>query len=1012
MTTLHLVTGLYSCINSFASRYVDPLEDHYVVVLFTDREDEASIAERIRRIQGVRKVVFLRNPATYRAKLSDPKRVFRWCSGKVPTQLRMFFSHSSWLLNSLAAAAPGAAVSLFEEGMAGLYPGNLAPLNFLERVVRVEYHDYLGRIRPLSSVQNPELFEELDASLFLGRLEQACGTSSVELGSGTVVLAEQYFDRKAASVPTGELQQLYADAAITIIGKGYRVIYKAHPRHRSEIFDFVNSAVSTAGLEGLSLMEARDVPLEALMSSSRPAAIVAVNSTLLLSAPHLLGVPSFRIETDYGLRLASSLPAERLGQLANHLLLRDRIPPLAELPQPGSRRDAWTIMSRSAESVPATTDDPLLMALCREAPAPSAELVEAFRTIESSAASHVSFDLFDTLVVRPASNGSEVFTLLDREAAPLLPAAVRFSNARSSAVQSLRSRARLAGGEWEEYPMAAVAAETSHLLSAAIPPERIEAIEFGLERRLLGARDLGLALLTNARRLGKRIGIVSDTFYSAERLWELVGHLFPLTPDFIFTSADIGCTKAAGGLFDAVLQRLSIPPERLLHVGDSPASDVARPAERGISTLHVPSTYSAARRQLWSGQLWSGFREESGLGLVKGLIANRYFDNPFVETPSGVSLGTPRSIGYAVVGPALLGWTLWIARQALVGGYDRVGFLARDGFVPRGIYRRLRQIDPRLPEDRYLFASRRLAFQVFSSDPSHIAMTKFVHGLNPRNTPRKLLDNRVGPHAVALLGPALAKAGIHELDQPLGSENLAALITILTENAEQLAVSNRRSSAAARHYYQEQLAGSTRPVVVDLGYSGSSQRAIMASRDDRVDGLYFVTMEHALEYSMITEAKFEPWSHDRTFFTYGTVLEYLVTPLDLHECLGVDENSGRPILLPVPRRDGVNVAIQWGIQEFIDDVFSIFGAHVFDLAMRPDSATRALAALIATPTEADAALFVGATQDDSAGSGNSELLESWLPARQVLRQRSQKEPRSEAGAPRRRGRTRGVLVQP
>ncbi|MGC5166999.1 polysialyltransferase family glycosyltransferase [Luteimicrobium sp. DT211] len=984
MTTLHLVTGLYSAVNSFASRYVGPEDDHHVVVLFTDPRDEPRLTRRIRRLRGVRTVSFLREPSEYLEILSDAEQMTELCEGQTPQQLRMFLSHSHWLLDALAGAFPEAGVSLFEEGMAGLYPDNLGPLQFLDRVVRVEYHHYLGAFAPLSAAGHPELFEEIDATAFTGALERACGRHDAELTPDTVVLVEQYFDRKGDAVSTDELVAVYRETVQDLLAKGYRVAYKPHPRHASAVYRAIADSLPASDAGALSLMTNRDLPLEVLIGTSRPAAVVAVSSTLLLTAPHLLGVPSFLVDVDFGLRMSAAIGAERTGLLATTLALRDRIPTVAQLPAVDGGVDPWTVLERQVDSVPPTTQDPLLAAVHGVGGAVTPGLPDAFRTLRASDAPYVSFDVFDTLVTRPVSRASDLVSVLDRELAPDLTPMARYSNARNAAVGTLRAADRVVGAERDEYPIEAVAEQTSRLLGGAPHGKALLAAEVALEERHLAPRALGAALMLFAHRLGKRVGLVSDTFYSAAELLDLVEPHLPVEPDFVFASADADATKASGALFDVVLHDLGITPDQLLHVGDHPVSDVERAAGRGIATLHVPSAADAARRTHALGGLWKGFREEKGLSLVKGVVAQRFFDNPFVTFPKGAaSLGTPHALGYGVAGPALLGWTLWVARQARDLGYDDVAFLARDGYVPHGIYERLRDHDPELPRARYLLASRRAAFQVFSGDPAHVASTQFVHGLNPANTPRTLLATRFGPAVVRMLEPALAAARITDLDAPLGTDRAAALVAVLVEHAEEIAAACADRSAVARRYYAEQLGDAERPAVVDLGYSGSSQRAIMASLGRRVDGLYFTGMEHALEYAVITGARFEPWSQDRTFFRYGTVLEYLLTPVGLPECHGFGP-GGRPVLAPTVAADRRNAEIQRGIGEFVRDVFARFGERVPLLAMRPDSATWALARLLAAPSPAEARMLDGALQDDATGSGTAGLMDAWQPGRDAL----------------------------
>jgi hypothetical protein len=82
--------------------------------------------------------------------------------------------------------------------------------------------------------------------------------------------------------------------------------------------------------------------------------------------------------------------------------------------------------------------------------------------------------------------------------------------------------------------------------------------------------------------------------------------------------------------------------------------------------------------------------------------------------------------------------------------------------------------------------------------------------------------------------------------------------------------------------------------------------------------------------------------------------------------------------------DRRNAAIQRGIDDFVGDVFACFGERVPMLAMRPDSATLALARFMASPSATDARMLDGALQDDAAGSGAAGLMDAWQPGRDAL----------------------------
>lgn len=986
MTTLHIVTGLYSAVNSFASRHFSRSEDHYVVVLFAAPEDEAFIARHLKRDAVVRQVTFLHEPSHYIRLLSDRTRMMAACAGVVPDHVRMFLTHQVWLQNAIARAFPEASISLFEEGMAGFYPDVLDGVDFLDRLAYVEYHNYLGLFQPLSALSYPELFEEISPNSFLTTLGNLCGQArDPAITSQTFVLTEQYFHRKGGAISIDAEVACYADAVRTTIAAGYGIAWKTHPRHGSDIYHRVSAALDSDSQERFRLIEESPLPLESYLLTSRPAGVIAVNSTALLGAPHFFGVPSYRIETNIPLVLSRSLPAERQGQATNYLALRDRLPTVAELAGEGDIVARWEAFSERVTSVPTMLDDPLLRMLCGRDVSAGPEYSASLQAVVETKASHVSFDLFDTLVVRPATEPNDILFLGDRKFTDDLATAVRFSNARAGAIEALRASDRINGIEKSEYHLTDVYSFIQDRLrwSPQVADEMV-AFERDLEAKMLRGRRFCIGLAILAMRLGKQVGIISDTLYSAEEIQSLISRHLPFTPDFLFASADHNATKRDGALFDIALHSLGIPPAQLLHIGDDANSDVRVPERRGIQSLHIPSTMQGAAKTRSLGAAWAGFRQERGLKVIRGMVANRFFDLPGAYPSASASLGSAYSVGYGVSGPALLAWTVWIARQARLRHYDHVAFMSRDGHVPHGIYERLRASDPTLPSSQYLLGSRRIAMAVFSGVPDHVWMTRFVHGLNPSNSARNVIETRFGETVWHLLVGPLAAVGINDPDAALGTAGMSALSGVLLDNAQTIASVCQPRRRAASAYYRQALEQFPRPVIVDLGYSGSSQRALMSALQRPIDGLYFVTMEHATEYEEILDVTSLGWSQNRLFFARGTVLEYLLSPVDLPECIGISPATGRPEFSPVAMSDPVNAHIQRGIRDFVNDVFDRFGEDTSKLFVRADSATHSLSQFIGAPSVEDARLLAGALQDDTLGRGGNDLIAAWPQGAKVL----------------------------
>ena len=95
-------------------------------------------------------------------------------------------------------------------------------------------------------------------------------------------------------------------------------------------------------------------------------------------------------------------------------------------------------------------------------------------------------------------------------------------------------------------------------------------------------------LIANLQKHGKRIFLISNTYYSASELLQLIG-----TPNFnldeikIIASSEYKVSKK-NGLYNKIIQDFNLDIDNWLHIGDSLTSDVVTPQSLGIkSVLYV-----------------------------------------------------------------------------------------------------------------------------------------------------------------------------------------------------------------------------------------------------------------------------------------------------------------------------------------------------------------------------------------------------------------------------------------
>jgi len=207
--------------------------------------------------------------------------------------------------------------------------------------------------------------------------------------------------------------------------------------------------------------------------------------------------------------------------------------------------------------------------------------------------------------------------------------------------------------------------------------------------------------------------------------------------------------------------------------------------------------------------------------------------------------GDPMNFGRDCLGPCLVDVAHWVrARARALVADPCLLFVARDGHLLRQVYDRLH------PEDRershYVLTSRAAVRFAALADPAAVVRELDVC---PRgDTVRNLLISRFhlldGPDAP--IDPAIAevladpRADLRFAD-PAGAAILAASVARLAPLVAARAARHREHFAR----YLRDIVGARDPVVVDLGYRGTSQRHFAEVLGRPVAGLYLVTHEEA-----------------------------------------------------------------------------------------------------------------------------------------------------------------------
>lgn len=446
----------------------------------------------------------------------------------------------------------------------------------------------------------------------------------------------------------------------------------------------------------------------------------------------------------------------------------------------------------------------------------------------------VSFDLFDTLVLRPflkPTGAREYLGYLVKKQFAI----DRFPELREHAEASAR---QVAG---QDVDTTAIYRTMSGMPQAkGIPVESILALELATEKRQLRPRQALLDAAVHMGRVGKTVIAVSDMYLNAEQLRSVLPDTVNDAVAQILVSSETGWRKDTGAAWEKLPGYLGTEAERWLHVGDNEHSDIQLPFALGfVPPVHVLRTHALldvvpalrplrptqAQLTSWPNQLW--------LGLVGNHLLELADRDPGAFD-AGLCIEDPQTIGYAVLGPLVLDYLTWMIRLASTEKADAVLFLSREGFLLRKAYDILCQaVREKTPRSVYLLASRRgvgtPSVRVFS-DISHLLEGTYTGSLHD------LLNARMGT-AIAELGMArLGNVAMkREVYLPEMRGRIMQMLEPIADGLLEIAELERTPYC---RYWSEHVAAS-HPMVADLGYAGTIQSHLSRLTETSLGGAYF-----------------------------------------------------------------------------------------------------------------------------------------------------------------------------
>lgn len=281
----------------------------------------------------------------------------------------------------------------------------------------------------------------------------------------------------------------------------------------------------------------------------------------------------------------------------------------------------------------------------------------------------ISFDIFDTLLIRPYLRPTDLFLHLEK-----IYKIPFFCASRLEA----EKQARIRHSEQEDITFDMIYDELEE------PFKNLKNQELEMEQNILRANPEMLEVYNYARRNNKKIIIASDMYLPSDFLQTILKQQNISGWNKFYVSGEMNKSKASGSLFKQILTDFfPTSPDKILHIGDNAVSDGANPQKFGIQTcLYLPIIKQFLQQNQRAKKYIKQDKFSLGRSILLSVLAEYWHNRQYGKTPDNYW----QNLGYNYAGPTAYAYCRFIEKQAENLKLNKLLFIARDGYLLQKIF--------------------------------------------------------------------------------------------------------------------------------------------------------------------------------------------------------------------------------------------------------------------------------------------------------------------------------------
>lgn len=409
----------------------------------------------------------------------------------------------------------------------------------------------------------------------------------------------------------------------------------------------------------------------------------------------------------------------------------------------------------------------------------------------------VSFDVFDTLILRHVKSPADIFDLIEDQYNKTHANNV-IKEFRKQRINAERKARKNKNGH--EVTLNEIYTYLPKYISSTQLVE-LQQLEIQTEYEVCYRNKEMFRIYKWALDHNKKVVITSDMYLDQQTIEKILHKAGYIHYDQLFISSAIGLRKKDGELFKYLINKIGIRPMNVLHVGDNRNSDYDMPRQNGL--------------QAWQyircnvGEI---FQDQSCCSKVlEGYLSSYPISNYY------------RAIGIHVLGPLLYGFVNWLHEAVDTKRPDRILFLARDGNIMKKAYEALYGNEG----TEYVYGSRRaLIVPTLWKNCTIDNIQKSIH-FHDRITIEDVFQ-RIGLVADEYKSQ-IGKCGltVNTRVDGLHLENDCRFVELFNLVKDDLYTNSIKEYDGAIKYWKSVLSESKKVFLVDIGWNGNMQNALL-----------------------------------------------------------------------------------------------------------------------------------------------------------------------------------------